>query len=82
MRECASRTKTESVLRSWPGEKDGRNVLVVAKSSKERRVVYISPVDAERSGAMLVCVTGVNVGVLVGESKILGLSLGGPVLTR
>jgi hypothetical protein len=59
-------------LRSSPSEKDGRNVLVVAKSSKERRGVYILPVDAERSGAMLVCVTGVNVEVLVGESKLLG----------
>ena len=59
-------------MRSSPSEKDGRNVLVVAKSSKERRGVYILPVDVEPSGAMLVCVTGVNVEVLVGESKLLG----------
>jgi hypothetical protein len=70
------------VLRSSPSEKDGRNVLVVAKSSKERRDVYILPVDVERSGAMLVCVTGGNVEVLVGESKLLGLSVEGLVLTR
>jgi hypothetical protein len=42
----------------------------------ELRAVYISRVDVERSGAMLVCRSGAYVGVRVEESEILDLNFG------